>query len=234
VAVFQPKSDHHAATPLRVVALVDLHWSPRQPLRLPDLDGIHLVLLGGDLTNFRGIDEARVIVEAARASGAAVLAVCGNTDRPEIEGFLRDEAIDLDRRARTFGGVTFAGVSGGLPFGGTPYERTEEELEAAAEDALAAAAIARQAISLPDSPIVLVCHQPPRDTRCDLARAGHVGSTAIREAILRHQPDLVLCGHIHESAGTDVLGRSRIVNPGPWFQGGVLRFGVTDGKIEIE
>jgi hypothetical protein len=42
--------------------------------------------------------------------------------------------------------------------------------------------------------VVLVSHQPPRGTRCDHARAGHVGSTAIREAILRHQPDLVLCG----------------------------------------
>ena len=28
--------------------------------------------------------------------------------------------------------------------------------------------------------------------------------------ILRHQPDLVLCGHIHESPGQDRLGASRI------------------------
>ena len=213
---------------MRVVGLVDLHWTPRQPLRLPDLDGVDLVLLGGDLTNFRGKDEARAIVEAVRASGAAVLAVCGNCDRPEIEDFLRDEEIDLDRRARTVGGVTFAGVSGGLPFGATPYERTEQDFEHAAQDAFAAAA----ALASPESPLVLVSHQPPRDTQCDRARAGHVGSTAIRAAILRHQPDLVLCGHIHESAGADTLGKSRIVNPGPWFQGGVLRFDVTN-RIEI-
>jgi len=213
---------------LRVVGLVDLHWTPRHPLRLPDLDGVDLVLLGGDLTNFRGRDEARAIVEAVRASGASLLAVCGNCDRPEIEDVLRDEEIDLDRRARNVGGVTFAGVSGGLPFGGTPYERTEEDFASAAEDAFAAAATLAPA----GAPLVLVSHQPPRDTHCDLARSGHVGSTAIRAAILRHQPDLVLCGHIHESAGTDTLGRSRIVNPGPWFQGGVVRFSVTD-RIEM-
>jgi Icc-related predicted phosphoesterase len=215
---------------LRVVFLVDLHWSGRAPLRLPDLEEVDLVLLGGDLTNFRGPDEARAIVEAVRATGAAVLAVCGNTDRREIESFLREEEIDLDRRARDAGGVIFAGISAGLPFGGTPYERTEDEFAAAAEDAFTAAA----AIAPAGSPTVLVSHQPPRDTACDLARAGHVGSTAIRAAILRHQPDLVLCGHIHESAATDLLGRSRIVNPGPWFQGGVLRFRVTGGRIEIQ
>ena len=214
---------------MRVVGLVDLHWTPRHPLRLPDLDGVDLVLLGGDLTNFRGTEEARAIVDGVRASGAAVLAVCGNCDRPEIEGYLYSEGIDLDRRARVFDGVTFAGVSGGLPFGGTPYERTEEDFARAAEDAFAAAA----ALAPAPGPLVLVSHQPPRDTRCDRARAGHVGSTSIRAAILDHRPDLVLCGHIHESAGTDVLGESRIVNPGPWFQGGVLRFSVTDGRIEM-
>jgi Icc-related predicted phosphoesterase len=213
---------------LRVVFLVDLHWSGRAPLRLPDLEGVDLVLLGGDLTNFRGRDEARTIVEAMRARGPAVLAVCGNTDLPEIEDYLRAEEIDLDRRSRVVGDVAFAGVSAGLPFGGTPYERSEVDFAAAAEKALSAAAreMAR--------PLVLVSHQPPRDTRCDLTRGGHVGSTAIRDAVLRHRPDLVLCGHIHESAGSDLLGDSRIVNPGPWFQGGVLRFRVADGRIELE
>jgi Icc-related predicted phosphoesterase len=153
--------------------------------------------------------------------------VCGNTDRPEIESYLREEGIDLDRRARTVRGVTFAGVSGGLPFGGTPYERSEEDFASAAEEALQAAAASPR-------PVVLVSHQPPRGTQCDLARGRHVGSTAIRDAILRHRPELVLCGHIHESAGRDTLGESAIVNPGPWFQGGVLRFAVGDGAIEIE
>jgi Icc-related predicted phosphoesterase len=212
---------------LRVAGLVDLHWSGRPPLRLPDLDGVDLVLLGGDLTNFRGVEVARTIVDAIRAAGPAVLAVCGNTDQPEIEAYLRGEEIDLDRRARTVGGIVFAGVSAGLPFGGTPYERSETTFAAAAEDALTAAA--REAAR----PVVLVSHQPPRDTRCDRARAGHVGSTSIRDAILRHQPDLVLCGHIHESAGSDLLGKTRVVNPGPWFQGGILRFTVRDREIDL-
>ena len=159
--------------------------------------------------------------------------MCGNCDRPEIEEHLRAEEIDLDRRARVVDGVTFAGVSGGLPFGGCPYERSESDFASAAEESLAAAGRSG-ASGGPRGPLVLVSHQPPRDTRCDLAHGRHVGSTAIREAILRHQPDLVLCGHIHESPGQDWLGASRVINPGPWFQGGCLRFAVDRGRIEIE
>ena len=164
-----------------------------------------------------------MIVDEIRARGAAVLAVCGNTDQPEIEDYLRAEEIDLDRRARR-GRSHLRRRIGGSPFGATPYERTEAQFADAAEEALRASA----------APTILVSHQPPRDTRCDRARGGHVGSTAIREAVLRHRPDLVLCGHIHESAGSDLLGASRIINPGPWFQGGILRFTVVDGRIELE
>lgn len=218
---------------LRVVGLVDLHWSGRPPLRLPDLDGVDLVLLGGDLTHFRGVEVARAMVDELRGRGGGeVLAVCGNCDRPEIELYLHQEAIDLDRRARTADGVVIAGISGGLPFGGTPYERTEEEFAEAAEEALQAAAEAVSSAARP--PIILVSHQPPLGTRCDFTRGRHVGSAAIRDAILRHQPDLVLCGHIHEAAGTDHLGKSRIVNPGPWPRGGILRLTVSDGKIELD
>jgi Icc-related predicted phosphoesterase len=65
-----------------------------------------------------------------------------------------------------------------------------------------------------------VLHSPPRDTRCDMVGAhAHVGSRAIRAFIERHQPPLVLSGHIHESprissSYRDVIGRTIVVNPG--------------------
>jgi hypothetical protein len=34
-----------------------------------------------------------------------------------------------------------------------------------------------------------------------------------------HQPDVVICGHIHEAAGVDTIGRSRMVNCGPAHRG---------------
>lgn len=67
---------------------------------------------------------------------------------------------------------------------------------------------------------VFVLHSPPRDTRCDMIGAGvHVGSRAIRAFAERHQPPLILAGHIHESPRVsssyrDTIGRTVAVNPG--------------------
>jgi Icc-related predicted phosphoesterase len=50
-----------------------------------------------------------------------------------------------------------------------------------------------------------------------------VGSTAVRTVIERHQPLLGLHGHIHESQGKNVIGRTLCVNPGSEYTEGVLR-----------
>jgi Icc-related predicted phosphoesterase len=92
------------------------------------------------------------------------------------------------------------------------------------------------------SETLFVLHSPPRDTRCDMIGSRqHVGSRAIRRFVERHQPPLVLAGHIHESprissAYRDAIGRTVVVNPGQfgtsrlcgvWFDpraaGGTLR-----------
>jgi Icc-related predicted phosphoesterase len=214
---------------LRVLGLVDIHWSGRRPVRLPDLSGVDLVLLGGDLTHFQGIEVARTLVDKIRAAGPQVLAVCGNCDLPEIEDFLEETGIALDRRSRVVAGATFVGLSAGLPFGGCPYERTEEEFTAACAEARSAA----EAMSAP-GPTILLSHQPPHGTRCDrVLRLKHVGSRAVRRLVEDWQPDLVLCGHIHESRGRDTIGRSVVINPGPWRSGYSLRFDIGPAGLEI-
>jgi Icc-related predicted phosphoesterase len=55
-----------------------------------------------------------------------------------------------------------------------------------------------------------------------------VGSTSVREAILKYQPMLGLHGHIHESAGIRKLGKTTIVNPGSEYAEGILRGAVID------
>jgi Icc-related predicted phosphoesterase len=68
---------------------------------------------------------------------------------------------------------------------------------------------------------IYVLHGPPHGTRCDLIGPGtHVGSRATRAFIERHQPPLVLAGHIHESpripggSYVDRIGRTVVANPG--------------------
>jgi uncharacterized protein len=83
-------------------------------------------------------------------------------------------------------------------------------------------------------------HVPPYGTGLDsapeledgnrLKRGGTitapVGSTAVRDAILKYQPLLSLHGHIHESRATQKLGRTVSINPGSsysdWSLQGVI------------
>ena len=83
-----------------------------------------------------------------------------------------------------------------------------------------AAALDELAALSPPADTLLVAHTPPRDTLCDvLASGAHVGSRALRRHVERHQPPLVLSGHIHESPRTtgtyrDTIGATPVVNPG--------------------
>lgn len=67
---------------------------------------------------------------------------------------------------------------------------------------------------------IAVMHCPPYHTRCDVLFSGaHIGSTAVRRWIERHQPLLTLHGHIHESpevSGSffDRVGRTTVINGG--------------------
>ncbi|MEM3088899.1 MAG: metallophosphoesterase, partial [Candidatus Bathyarchaeia archaeon] len=49
------------------------------------------------------------------------------------------------------------------------------------------------------------------------------GSIAVSNAIKKYQPLLGLHGHIHESRGTVVIGRTRCINPGSEYTEGILR-----------
>jgi uncharacterized protein len=55
-----------------------------------------------------------------------------------------------------------------------------------------------------------------------------LGSTAVREAIEKHQPALSLHGHIHESRGNARIGRTLSINPGSAYEQGELLGAVVD------
>ena len=64
-----------------------------------------------------------------------------------------------------------------------------------------------------------------------------VGSTAVRDAIVKHQPMLSVHGHIHESRGVKKMGRTLAMNPGSVYGDGVLQGAVIDlnlkkGKVD--
>ena len=82
---------------------------------------------------------------------------------------------------------------------------------------------------------MLVSHNPPKDTACDVIPGDvHVGSTAVREFLEEAQPDICLCGHIHEARAVDRVGRTVVVNPGALAQGGYVLLRSNSGQLSAE
>ena len=116
----------------------------------------------------------------------------------------------------------------------TPRECGEEDLAARLRPLIGE-------ISEPSSCIFNV-HVPPFDSGLDLApkldarfdppkpvvEGGQqilipVGSTAVREAIRKTRPLLMLCGHIHEAKNAVKIEHTTCINPGSEYQSGILR-----------
>ena len=212
-----------------IVALSDIHDDITGIETIADvLSSATVVVLAGDLTAFGGHGSARRVVHAVREHSDRVLAVSGNCDFSDVDTYLTEEEINLQARHVVIDGVAFAGAGGSLPCPAqTPNETSEEGLAHVLKQATDGVA--------DDMPVVLVSHQPPRDTCADKVRSGvHVGSTEVRRFIEQRQPLVCLTGHIHEGRGIDEIGVTKIVNPGPLSQGGYAYAEVSDRLDVLE
>jgi len=160
----------------------------------------------------------------------------GNDDPNEIQNtiskYADENIIDVNDKRFTLD----AGNEGfGLPFSNmTPWKLpgdiTEEELERKIDGF---------ATTLKDTKTsIFLIHVPPYNTAIDEApllqdlkmqvnvtgiQTTHVGSTAVRSAIVKYEPMLSLHGHIHESRGIARIGKTLCINSGSEYEQGVLR-----------
>lgn len=210
------------------VVLGDVHGRIRRVCEIPELANAAGVILTGDLTTLGGTAAARHVIESIEAVHPVVLAQIGNMDRPEVNDWLEARGVNLHRHVRELlPNVALLGVGGSTfsPFG-TPSEFPEARFSEWLE------ALAQRAGSTPI--LVLAAHNPPYNTVCDRTSDGlHVGSSAVREFIEVYQPAVCLCGHIHESVGMERLGRTIVVNPGPFSAGCYALLTLARSGIEV-
>ncbi len=191
---------------MRLLAFSDLHTDLGQARRLAEISAEADVVVGvGDFASVHsGLTET---IEALRAVEVPAVLVPGNN---ETEDALReacadwDQAVVLHGEGTEIGGVAFFGLGAGIPV--TPWDWSFDLTEEAAGELLEAC---------PEG-CVLAVHSPPRG-HVDVAGSGrHLGSEAVLRAIEGKRPRLALCGHIHESWGTQSrVGPTRVVNLGP-------------------
>jgi Icc-related predicted phosphoesterase len=187
---------------MRIYAVADLHGRMDRIALIknkvselkPDI-----VVIAGDITNFSNpgsvlsqIDEIPV----------PVMAIRGNTDRPKVESLIKQYSniTALHLNEIIVDGIPFIGASGTVP---VPFSsrlrfrerRFHEQLELL---------INRQS--------VLVVHPPPWGLLDEAFGRFHAGCRRLLKTVMRRQPRLVICGHIHERPGLASIRETLIVN----------------------
>jgi Icc-related predicted phosphoesterase len=169
--------------------------------------------------------------EKLGGSGIRLFVCPGNDDEMEVDDVVRrSDMVELgEGQVLEVDGFSMisTGWSNHTPWN-THREETEEKLAERIE------AMASQVSD--SSKAIFNLHCPPYKSGLDEAPAidadmklmhggralRPVGSTAVRQAIEKHQPLLSLHGHIHESKGAIKIGKTLSINPGSAYEEGML------------
>ena len=194
---------------MRVLAVSDLHLDEAAAEALVSAAGAaDLVLAAGDFANaHRGLDA--FMARLAPISDRMICVPGNNETLDALRG--ATEATVLHGEAIDWQGLRIAGLGGGIPpLPPMPWESwglTETE--------------ARTALDTIDRADILITHSPPLGLGDNHERHGHIGSEAIKDALLRLKPRLAVWGHIHDCWGeSGTLGATEWCNLGPvarWF-----------------
>ncbi len=180
------------------------------------------VVAAGDVATRR---DAAPVLERLDGLAVPVMLVRGNMDPPglDAEAERYGNIRSLHHSEVVIEGVPFAGISGTIP---VPF-RTR--------------ITAREGRDLEDlkprvrRETVLVAHPPPLGVLDRAFGMLHAGSPGLRDFIRQTEPRLLVCGHIHEAAGAERMGRTLVVNAAMGRRGGgaLIRLGADD-DIRLE
>lgn len=194
---------------MKLLLFSDLHTNTRAARRLVDRardEQVDVLVGAGDFASVRR--HLTACLDILRTSPLPAILVPGNNETlDELADACRGwtAAHVLHGSGVTLDGVPFFGLGGGVPvtpFGAWSFDLTEGEARA-------------RLVACPEG-AVLVSHSPPKGVLDVSSRGLSLGSIAVREAIERRSPRLVVCGHIHDSAGrSERLGATPVVNAGP-------------------
>ena len=173
--------------------------------------------------------------ERLRDTGIKCFISPGNDDRWEVDNALNkstiiinpeEKVVELDQHHE----MITLGLTNHTPWN-SPREFEEPELAERIDKMAAGVKNMENCIfNLHCPPYGTVIDPAPKldETLKPVLSGGQVimapaGSTAVRDAIKKHQPLVGLHGHIHESKGVASIGRTKCFNPGSEYGEGVLR-----------
>jgi len=169
--------------------------------------------------------DAAPVLERLDGLAVPVMLVRGNMDPPglDAEAERYGNIRSLHHSEIVIGGVPFTGISGTIP---VPF-RTRITFREDRELAVLMPRVRRDT--------VLVAHPPPLGILDRAFGMLHAGSPGLRDFIRQTEPRLLVCGHIHEAARAERMGRTLVGNAAMGRRGGgaLIHLG-QDDDIRLE
>jgi Icc-related predicted phosphoesterase len=167
---------------------------------------VDLVVCLGDFSDW-GV-HTEEILESFEKFGKPVLVIYGNHEDPEeVEEVCKKHSFlhYVDLKFFEFGDVVF------FSYGGGGFNHRDKLFDNAYRR------LKPKFDEYKNKKLVCVLHGPIYGNKLDhLDYFGHVGSKSTLKMVKEQKPEIVVCGHLHETFGVvDRLGKTLLINPGP-------------------
>ncbi|MBU0471342.1 MAG: metallophosphoesterase [Nanoarchaeota archaeon] len=188
---------------MKILAFTDHHGSPEDFKEVArKAKSADIIICGGDFTIFE--HEIEYIMEQINNLPKKVLIIHGNHEDEETVRFLANHFKNVEFIHKGYYEIKDYLFIG---YGGGGFSTTDPEFEELSKQF-------KQIMK--GKKTILITHGPPYGTKTDKIGMGYVGNKSFTKFIKEAQPEIVICGHIHETFGKrDNIGKSKVINPGP-------------------
>jgi uncharacterized protein len=185
-----------------IYAVADIHAKPHHlEVIRSNIAAYHpdVLVVAGDIFNYL---HPGPVLESLNVIGVPVLTVRGNSDPAYVvRNFNGYSNVRLMHASRAvLNGIGFAGLSGTIP---VPFRSRIAFREKQLKERIS---------PMIDPETILIAHPPPYGTLDRVGKKFHAGSALVRDLVLQMRPCVLICGHIHEDTGMDLLGHTMVVN----------------------
>ena len=217
----------------KILAISDIHGEENENLySYLNNNDVDLVLILGDITNFGPIDFVETFINKVINCNVDVIAIHGNCDPEGVCDAIGEVTSCLHNNCIVYKDIVLLGYGGSneTPFN-TPNEVSDDKIYDDVHKLL------ENNLNNDDKFKILVTHAPPFDSSADIIESGdHVGSHGILKVIQEFNPNINLCGHVHEAKSISKIGTTDVANPGMLKDNGAIFINVkssTEYDIEV-
>jgi Icc-related predicted phosphoesterase len=205
----EKKEAHHEE--LKILAASDIHGDVTLVKKLAEQaekENVDLVVLCGDLTMHESSTDN--IIGPFAAKHKKVLLIPGNHETVATADFLAEVYDPFVRNIHGYSvkykGVGIFGAGGATNVGPSPPIDEGEMYDLLKKGFDKIKDLKKR---------IMVTHIHPTDTKMEKLSRFVPGSDAVRKAVDRFKPDILLCGHVHEAEGLEEkIGKTRVINVG--------------------